>query len=34
VAGLLTLLFIAEKVWLGEPPKTDVMYSDQAAELE
>jgi TRAP-type C4-dicarboxylate transport system permease small subunit len=34
IAGLLTLLFIAEKVWLGEPPKTDVMYSDQAAELE
>lgn len=34
VAGLFTLLFIAEKVWLGDPPKTDVMYTDQAAELE
>jgi TRAP-type C4-dicarboxylate transport system permease small subunit len=34
LGGLLTLLFIVEKVWLGEPPKTDVMYSDQAAELE
>jgi TRAP-type C4-dicarboxylate transport system permease small subunit len=34
VAGLLTLLFIAEKVWLGEPPKGDAMYRDQAAELE
>jgi TRAP-type C4-dicarboxylate transport system permease small subunit len=34
VAGLLTLLFILEKVWLGEPPRDDVMYSDQAAELE
>jgi TRAP-type C4-dicarboxylate transport system permease small subunit len=34
LAGLLTLLFILEKVWLGEPPKSDVMYSDQAAELE
>ena len=34
VAGLLTLLFILEKVWLGEPPRNDVMYSDQAAELE
>ena len=34
VGGLLTLLFIVEKIWLGEPPKTDVMYSDQAAELE
>lgn len=34
IAGLLTLLFIIEKVWLGPPPKTSIMYSDQAAELE
>ena len=34
VAGLLTLLFILEKVWLGEPLKDDVMYSDKATELE
>ena len=34
VGGLLTLLFIIEKAWLGDPPKTDVMYSDQAIELE
>ncbi|HYN13349.1 MAG TPA: TRAP transporter small permease [Burkholderiales bacterium] len=34
IGGLLTLLFILEKVWVGEPPKTDVMYSDQAVELE
>jgi TRAP-type C4-dicarboxylate transport system permease small subunit len=34
VAGFLTLLFILEKVWLGEPPKEDPMYRDQAAELE
>jgi TRAP-type C4-dicarboxylate transport system permease small subunit len=34
LGGLLTLLFLLEKVWLGEPPKTDVMYSDQAVELE
>jgi len=34
LGGLLTLLFIIEKIWLGEPPKTDLMYSDQAAELE
>ena len=34
IGGLLTLLFIFEKVWLGEPPKTDFMYSDQAVELE
>jgi TRAP-type C4-dicarboxylate transport system permease small subunit len=34
VAGLLTLLFLIERVWLGSPPKTSVMYSDQAVELE
>jgi len=34
IGGLLTLLFLIEKVWIGDPPKTDVMYSDQAAELE
>ena len=34
IGGMLTLLFIIEKVWLGDPPKNDVMYSDQAVELE
>lgn len=34
IGGLLTLLFIIEKIWLGEPPKDDVMYSDQAMDLE
>ena len=34
VAGLLTLLFIFEKVWAGPPPKSSIMYSDQASELE
>ena len=34
VAGLLTLLFLIERVWVGEPPKTSIMYSDQPAELE
>jgi TRAP-type C4-dicarboxylate transport system permease small subunit len=34
IAGVLTLLFLVEKVWLGDPPKNDVMYSDQAVELE
>jgi TRAP-type C4-dicarboxylate transport system permease small subunit len=34
IGGVLTLLFIIEKVWIGDPPKTDVMYTDQAAELE
>ena len=34
IAGLLTLLFVVEKVWIGEPPKSSFMYHDQAAELE
>lgn len=34
IGGLLTLLFIIEKIWCGEPPKDDVMYSDAPAELE
>jgi TRAP-type C4-dicarboxylate transport system permease small subunit len=34
VAGLLTLLFLIERVWVGEPPKTSVMYSDQATGVE
>ena len=33
-AGFLTLLFLIEKVWLGDPPKTDVMYSDMPTDLE
>src|ERR1700741_1128583 len=32
LGGLLTLLFIIEKIWLGEPPKDDVMYSDAPAD--
>jgi len=34
IGGFLTLLFLIEKVCIGDPPKSDVMYSDQAAELE
>lgn len=34
LAGALTVLFIVERIWLGDPPKSDVMYRDQAAELE
>jgi TRAP-type C4-dicarboxylate transport system permease small subunit len=34
LAGLLTLLFIVEKMWLGEPPPEDIMYRHQAAEVE
>jgi TRAP-type C4-dicarboxylate transport system permease small subunit len=34
LGGLLTLLFIIEKIWLGEPPKDDIMYSDAPTDLE
>ena len=34
IGGALTLLFIIEKLWCGEPPKDDIMYSDAPAELE
>jgi TRAP-type C4-dicarboxylate transport system permease small subunit len=34
LGGLLTLLFILERVWVGEPPRTSVMYRDQATGLE
>ena len=34
LAGLLTLRVLIERVWLGSPPKSSVMYSDQAADLE
>jgi len=33
IAGLLTLLFLIERVWVGDPPKTSFMYADQAAEI-
>ena len=29
LAGLFTLLFIVERLWLGSPPATSVMYRDQ-----
>ncbi len=34
LSGLLTLLFIVERRWVGEPPPTSVMYRDDAAALE
>jgi TRAP-type C4-dicarboxylate transport system permease small subunit len=33
-AGLLTLVFLIEKIWLGDPPKSDFMYSDAPTDLE
>jgi TRAP-type C4-dicarboxylate transport system permease small subunit len=34
IGGALTLLFILERIWVGEPPTTSVMYRDQAEALE
>jgi TRAP-type C4-dicarboxylate transport system permease small subunit len=34
IAGALTLLFLLERLWVGDPPANSVMYSDAAAELE
>ncbi len=34
VSGVLTLLFLFERLWVGSPPPTSIMYRDQAAELE
>jgi TRAP-type C4-dicarboxylate transport system permease small subunit len=34
LGGLLTLLFIVEKLWVGGPPKTSVMYRDEATAVE
>lgn len=34
LGGFLTLLFIIEKLWVGEPPKDSVMYRDEATAVE
>ena len=34
VAGLFTLLFLIERVWIGDPPATSIMYRDGATEVE
>lgn len=34
LGGFLTLLFIIEKLWVGEPPKSSVMYRDEATAAE
>lgn len=34
LGGLLTLLFLLEKVWVGPAPKTSFMFSDEAVEME
>lgn len=34
IAGLLTLLFLVERLWVGAPPRSSFMYSDEASEAE
>ena len=34
IGGLFTLLFIIEKIWLGDPPRTDAMYTDEPSGAE
>jgi len=34
VCGVLLLLFIVERMWCGDPPKTSIMYRDDAEALE
>jgi TRAP-type C4-dicarboxylate transport system permease small subunit len=34
VSGLITLLFIVERLWAGPPPATSIMYREPAAGLE
>jgi TRAP-type C4-dicarboxylate transport system permease small subunit len=34
LGGLLTLLFLVERVWVGPPPRTSIMYRDRAEALE
>ena len=34
IAGVLTFLFLVERVWVGPPPPTSIMYSDAASGLE
>ena len=34
IAGVLTLLFLIERVWVGAPPETSVMYGDAPSGME
>ena len=34
VAGLFTFLFLIERVWVGDPPQSSIMYRDKPTELE
>jgi len=34
LSGFLLLLFIVEKIWVGEPPQSSIMYRDDAEAAE
>ena len=34
LAGIITLLFLIEHVWIGDPPQSSVMYADAPRDLE
>jgi len=34
IGGVITLLFILERVWVGPPPETSIMYRDQPTAAE
>ncbi|MFN0164260.1 MAG: TRAP transporter small permease [Burkholderiales bacterium] len=34
IAGVMTLLFLIERVWIGPPPRTSIMYRDGESEFE
>ncbi|OGA06285.1 MAG: hypothetical protein A3D95_08475 [Betaproteobacteria bacterium RIFCSPHIGHO2_12_FULL_69_13] len=34
LAGLMTLLFLVERVWLGDPPRSSLMYTDEPRDLQ
>jgi TRAP-type C4-dicarboxylate transport system permease small subunit len=34
ICGVLLLLFIVERLWCGEPPKTSIMYRDDPEAME
>ena len=34
IGGLFTLLFILERLWVGPPPETSIMYRDQPSAAE
>jgi TRAP-type C4-dicarboxylate transport system permease small subunit len=34
ICGAILLLFIVERIWCGEPPKTSIMFRDDPEAME